>query len=138
MAKDDKDAQAWIRAVQVQVSKISKDQKINEYKMANHSLREGFLRKRGGNFKRWKTRYFVLLPNGLQWFENKTGQTKKGGVQIWKDTEVGMVDGEQCVFRFKPTAISKEYMLMAKDTNEAMAWVNAIKAQAALLPPYAG
>lgn len=73
-AGDAAQASEWINAIVNQI----KQSKGAEQKVANHSMKEGFLRKKGGTLGTWKSRFLILFGDKIQYFEDKhkamTGQ----------------------------------------------------------------
>ncbi|KAI8888446.1 RhoGAP-domain-containing protein [Backusella circina FSU 941] len=54
---------------------------VNAKAFQKPGIKEGYLTKRGKNFGGWKTRYFVLNENVLEYYESKEG-TQLGGIRL--------------------------------------------------------
>lgn len=112
-------------------------------KVANHSIKEGQLRKKGGGLagfgSKYKERYFILFSHELHWYVPGTqyeGKLPSGKFTLWKDT-VCQVDikapaSGPASFSVLPTPRSKRYELQAANLQQAQSWVAAINQQAKL------
>jgi hypothetical protein len=85
-------------------------------KMALHSAKEGYLRKKGGTLGNWASRYFVLFHHKCQYFVNRhKGET--GEFLIYSSTTVE-IGSDPCVFTVNPIPAdpnTKSYVLAARD-----------------------
>lgn len=84
---------------------------------------EGFLTKRGHVFTNWKTRYFVLRGNVLEYFSGEDKNKKYGSVTVAK---VAPWSGESHGFMFYTTKQIPYYVYAASETERAN-WLRALK-----------
>jgi len=130
------EAAKWIEALTYCVTSQAAEQKKTETKVANHSVLEGYLQKRGrhGGFQ---TRYCILLGNKLQYLKDKFEKTT-GEFFLFKNTVVEVDKDKEKEFSVKPAPDSKIYHFCGKDANDAKQWVSAIQEQARQQPEYKG
>jgi len=141
-AKDSKTAAEWVQAIKFNVDSMEEiKSEVVTKKLALHSMKEGWLRKKGGMFGSWKTRYIVLYANQLEWYIPSHNQPiditqqpedldSLGSLELYWNTKVEVKDMNFSIFTSNHHKI---YTLGAKDAEEAEAWAAAIKAQAATL-----
>jgi hypothetical protein len=131
----------------------SEDEEEGE-EIADHALeRSGFLLKKSGALSGWRRRYFVLPPYGtLLWYKSEHDTKPTGYVALAECTVLGPdatpgapwppkrleatlkgVDGYSLVL----AAAHKEYVLVAEDAAARVAWLRALRHNAAL-PPMPG
>lgn len=136
-AWDEEEANDWVEVIRDVVHHKVLHEKKKVLKIANHSVMEGPLQKRGGGMKRkWQHRYFVLFDDKMQYFEvDKDDKIKyQGEFALHKQTFVELENDEGCSFHVQSTPKEKRYSLSAKDHEEAKRWVAAIAASAANQP----
>lgn len=103
-------------------------------KMMDSSIKEGFLRKKGGTLKNWSTRYFVLSPKKLEYYEfdketklmYKTGELTFNPHSI---VEIDVKDIKNFFVNSHESVTSKLYELGALHPQDAEDWMQAIKSQ---------
>jgi len=134
------EAAGWITAIQSRTASAPKREGYGipapsvGSKMLDSSIKEGFLRKRGGTLKNWSTRYFVLSPNKLEYYEfdketklmHKTGELKLAPHSV---VEVDVKDIKNFFVNSHESVTSKLYSLGALHPQDAEDWMQAIKAQ---------
>ncbi|RLN89028.1 hypothetical protein BBJ28_00010183 [Nothophytophthora sp. Chile5] len=84
---------------------------------------EGYLTKRGHLFTNWKTRYFTLRGNVLEYFSSEEKSKKYGGVTVEK---VATWSGEAHGFMFYTTK-QIPYYVYASSEAECSKWLRALK-----------
>ncbi|DAZ92547.1 TPA: hypothetical protein N0F65_012777 [Lagenidium giganteum] len=84
---------------------------------------EGYLTKRGHVFTNWKTRYFVLRGNVLEYFASDDKGKKYGSVTVAK---VAMWSGEAHGFMFYTTKQIPYYVYASSEAERAK-WLRALK-----------
>jgi ribosomal protein S27AE len=84
---------------------------------------EGYLTKRGHVFTNWKTRYFVLRDNILEYFSGEDKSKRYGSVTVAK---VAPWSGESHGFMFYTTKQIPYYVYAASEAERAK-WLRALK-----------
>ncbi|CAO3595971.1 unnamed protein product [Absidia cylindrospora] len=109
----------------------------------NQGNKEGYLTKRGKNFGGWKTRYFVLKKNRLDYYETKDG-SKLGSILL-DDAQIGRQtppnnsgtpeDSSESVYRhailileYRKTSIGNyvRHILCASSDTDCDEWITAL------------
>lgn len=135
-AENEIQSEAWVKAIKEVCSKQVQASHKQEptAKMANHSVMEGTLRKKGGTLGNWSTRYFVLFNRSLQYFAEKD-KRMTGEIPLWRETEVTVdPNGDRTLLLVRSDATSKQYTLGAKDEAEAALWMRELQAQCRQAP----
>lgn len=134
-AESEIQSEAWVKAIKEVCSKQIQASHKHEptAKMANHSVMEGNLRKKGGTLGNWSTRYFVLFNRSLQYFAEKD-KRMTGEIPLWRETEVTADPSDRTLVIVKSDASSKTYILGGKDEEEAALWNREIQAQCRQAP----
>jgi hypothetical protein len=139
-APNAEEASAWIKAITERIAQAPKREgrgipaPNQGDKMLDSSIKEGFLRKKGGTLKNWSTRYFVLSPKKLEYYEydKETKLMYKTGELSFNSHSVVEVDVKdiKCFFvNSHESVTSKLYELMALSPQDAEEWMQAIKNQ---------
>jgi len=104
-------------------------------KKDEQSIKEGNLKKLGGNVKNWQDRYFVLTLNALKYYKEITDQKPAGKIDLKKGVSLkpaGPDDERPFMFTITPTGSKRKYCLEAADSEEMEDWLNAITRRLAL------
>jgi hypothetical protein len=104
-----------------------KEEKKIEVKSLSNSLKEGKMRKAGGNVQNWQSRYFVLMPTSLDYYKDETVKTKKGTIPFAKDTTVTIINLPH-TFCVTPTPGGRKYVIEANSDEERDSWMTAMHA----------
>jgi len=88
-------------------------------------VKQGWLTKKGGQRRNWKTRWFVLRPNEFSYYNNKKDAKPKGTIVL---SGVSVKASSHTAFCFAVTTTERTYLMAAKDTAEQEEWMNAINA----------
>ena len=95
-------------------------------KVANHSIKEGFLFKKGEKIgSKFVRRYFFLFANELQYYTDKHGD-KKVDFHFYKDAVVTI---EKASFSVTPFPTSKKYTFQTNSESDANDWAIEIRKQ---------
>jgi len=103
-------------------------------KVANLNIKEGFLVKRGGRVKNWKTRWFVLKPDGYYYFDNPKEWRPKSIVPITEINSITEVsdaekdalkvpDNIKYFFFFKIASTKRDFVCAATSIEERDDWI---------------
>jgi len=106
----------------------------NIKRIPNLNIKEGFLIKRGGRVKNWKTRWFVLKPDGYYYFENPKEWRPLSIVPIMEITSIDeLSETEQEIlkipenikyfFFFKIISSKRDYVCAATSNEEREDWI---------------
>mmetsp|Transcript_6377 Transcript_6377/g.6654 ORF Transcript_6377/g.6654 Transcript_6377/m.6654 type:complete len:242 (-) Transcript_6377:105-830(-) len=87
-------------------------------------LKEGYLSKKGHFIQSWKSRWHVLLPNSLEYYENETKSIKKGGVSINPSTIVRIINDQN---HFIVQTGEETLEISASNSIERDSWIKAIQ-----------
>lgn len=106
----------------------SEDERMNNNKIFEDSVMEGFLTKQGGRFKTWKLRYFVLWSDKLQYYMNKDATKKgpKGEIPIGRFTLVEAAQNDSPNFLITPNAGDggRSFEIKAESAEMAQRWIS--------------
>lgn len=91
--------------------------------------KEGWVTKRGGTFKTWKKRWFVLQGNVISYYENKPNKKLKGTIELTDDCGAEIATKADCrrqpSFKIRVPAV-RTYYVVAESEVERKAWVDII------------
>lgn len=96
-------------------------------------VREGYLIKRGGNFKSWKKRWFVAKDNKLAYYATPGDKVPKGSIALAVSTVKACLDDSKALgcpeesFLFELVTTGRVYYIGASTSEDRDAWVAAIK-----------
>ncbi|KAI9262061.1 hypothetical protein BY458DRAFT_458948 [Sporodiniella umbellata] len=113
---------------------------VEPHKPSLNRRKEGYLTKRGKNFGGWKTRYFVMKDNLLEYYESKEGaqlgSIRLTGAQIGKQQNDNLSQPDDPVFyrhafliveqRKASSSASARHILCASSDEERDAWVQTL------------
>jgi len=88
-------------------------------------VKQGWLTKKGGQRRNWKTRWFVLKTNELSYYNNKKDVKAKGTVILSGVTVKPSAHKEFC---FAVSTAERTYLMAGKDATEQEEWVAALSA----------
>lgn len=133
-------AHVWIDAITSEIQNLTnlkKDEVGSALrKMANHSVKEGYLNKKAKGFSsKWRRRYFCLFSDQMKYFTQHMGDPT-GTFTIYRETDVVWPGENPNEFTVQPHKKDKKYMLQATSAEEAEAWVTTIKAQTLIAAPF--
>jgi len=96
--------------------------------VANMPRVEGYLKKRSKILDRWKSRYFILESNHLEYYDKKSniGTEKKKSIEITKETLTSMTNTKNC---FCVKSEEEVWLMLAKDNASVIQWMTAINSK---------
>jgi Ran GTPase-activating protein (RanGAP) involved in mRNA processing and transport len=145
-ALNDEDRSDWISTIQLMIDTIKLEAELErgpeavndaangdgdagEEDMSSVTpVRQGYLKKVGGQVKSWKTRYFFLVPGWLRYYRAATDRYSAGKVALLPDTVVEATNGgKPHTFTVVVTQPSpRTYMMQANNDEDMNLWIAAI------------
>lgn len=136
VAEDFKCAQIWKKKIGEVAAEHQKSGESSNKKMANHSVKEGLMAKKGGSgLHRWRNRWFVLFTDQMQYFTEFQG-VQKGDFKLYRETTADVDPHNAAHIIILPSSKSKAYNLDCGTPENAAEWVKTMKAQTQLAPPF--
>jgi len=87
---------------------------------------QGYLKKKGGDRRNWKKRWFVLTTVELSYWV-KPNRSQKGSIQLEDVKSVQNASSKKHKRCFSVTTESREYMIVAESDEQRTAWMNALR-----------
>jgi len=112
---------------------FGEDDKLDDARLSEMAVKEGYLWKQGGWFNTWKKRYFILTPNELAYCRvTSKEETKRWRIPLSDakfQLEPAFAAGRPYSFSIHPKD-SKRKFILAGDTEEVTnVWAAAIRTQ---------
>jgi len=112
---------------------FGEDEKLDDTRLSEMAVKEGYLWKQGGWFNTWKKRYFILTPNELSYCRETTKEeTKRWRINLTDakfQLEPALAAGRPYSFSIAPKD-SKRKFILAGETEEVMnVWAASIRTQ---------
>jgi len=109
------------------------DEKLDDARLSEIAVKEGYLWKQGGWFNTWKKRYFILTPHELSYCRETTKEeTKRWRIPLDEakfQLEPAFEAGRPYAFSIHPKD-SKRKFILAGETEEVMqVWAASIRTQ---------
>jgi len=92
-------------------------------------LKEGFITRRGGRFKSWKKRYFVLTSNSILYFVNAEDELPKGTIPLASFLALeSVIDSSEAKkpFCFGIKTDTRTYYISCDNSLEQQKWMRSI------------
>jgi len=137
IAKDDKDRLRWMQALRVAQPKmkIVYPQENDSRKCIAHShtaltqvnsksIKEGYLLKIGTKVAKWKRRYFVLLPERIEYYKDPRDKTPHNSAVFAEGDKAGPYADTNFIVEL---AGKRTFVLSASDNEERTAWLSALQ-----------
>lgn len=95
------------------------------------AAKEGYLSKVGGRIKTWKRRYFILLPDRLDYYKKKGDREPKGSIPLTKGSTTLAIESPQrgepaCLFSVTTPGAKRAYTIAAYDGRDREEWLLAL------------
>jgi len=111
-------------------SSITADSSDQTESQSPDVIKMGWVTKKGGNRRNWKTRFCVLRPNDLRYYKEKKGY-------LSGQAPLGTIVLSGCLVQVKPSSrrqyafaietSERTYIMEAKDEEERTDWINVIR-----------
>ncbi|KAJ3447866.1 sesquipedalian [Anaeramoeba flamelloides] len=124
VAENEDEHVKWLEAIErgIGAGKFASNTSQKRNQLAR---KQGWMTKRGGSFKSWKKRWFVLHGASLMYYKIENDKTPLGEIAL-KDVSIKMLtDGKHSYCIDHPDR--RSYYLRCSDDKERKDWIDAIK-----------
>ena len=108
---------------------INNNNNNNQEDSSPKKISRGWLVKRGGSWKSWKKRWFVLNDKEIRYFTNKTETNLKGIIKISDIKEVKKSTEITSGFHFEVVTERRTYLIRAENDSARTTWIDRISSR---------
>ncbi|KAJ3442161.1 sesquipedalian [Anaeramoeba flamelloides] len=125
----EEDKYKWLDAIERaifsgKIFKLENNQSVSKKTKKGSTTKTGFMTKRGGSFKSWKKRWFILSGSILMYYKTKNDKKPLGEIAL-QGIEIKMLNGAKSSFVIDHTD-RRSYFLRCSDDKERKDWVDTI------------